>query len=107
MTEGYDAAVGIVGAGFAGTMVAAQLARRGVSSLLVDPAPDHGPGTAYSTTDPAHLLNVPAKGMSAWPDAPDDFVAFSGGAPDRFVPRRDYGRYLSAIHADAKKGRPP
>lgn len=104
MTEGYDAAVGIVGAGFSGTMVTAQLARRGVSSLLIDPASDHGPGTAYSTTDPAHLLNVPAKGMSAWPDVPDDFVAFSGGVPDRFVPRRDYGRYLRFIHADAVAG---
>ncbi|WP_343345845.1 FAD/NAD(P)-binding protein [Sphingomicrobium sp. XHP0239] len=89
----------IIGAGFSGTMVAAQLARRDISSILVDPRPEHGPGTAYSMAEPALLLNVPARGMSAWPDEPDDFAA--GGDPGRFAIRRDYGTYLSSLHRAA------
>ena len=33
-----------------------------------------GRGTAYSTGEPAHLLNVRAEGMSAWADRPNDFA---------------------------------
>ena len=91
--------VAIIGAGFSGLMVAAQLARRAVDSVLIDPRPEHGPGTAYSTSDAALLLNVPARGMSAWPDHADDFAADDD--PARFAPRRDYGAYLGAIHAAA------
>lgn len=76
-------------------MLALQLARRGVTPLLIDRAADRGRGTAYATRDPAHLLNVPAGKMSAWPDAPDDFAAAAGMAPDAFAERGDFGAYLS------------
>ena len=89
----------IVGAGFSGTMVAAQLARRGFAAVLVDPRPVHGPGTAYTVPKRTVLLNVPARNMSAWPDAPDDFAADDD--PARFAPRLAYGAYLQHIHADA------
>ena len=90
----------IVGGGFSGTMAAAQLARRGLTSLLIEGSERAGRGTAYSTREAAHLLNVPAAKMSAWADAPDDFVA-AGHSPGAFAPRREYGTYLRAILDEA------
>ena len=55
-------------------MLAAQLARRGIASLLIEGGGRAGLGTAYSTDEPAHVLNVRAEGMSAWPDDPDHFA---------------------------------
>ena len=55
-------------------MLAAQLARRGIPSLLIEGARPPGLGVAYSTEEPAHLLNVRAESMSAWADAPDHFT---------------------------------
>lgn len=83
--------------------MAAQLARRGLTSLLVEGSGRAGRGTAYSTREVAHLLNVPAAKMSAWADAPDDFVA-AGHPPGTFVPRREFGSYLRAILDDAVVG---
>ena len=60
---------------------------RGLIEVSVYAAPDRfcfpvradpdaaGRGIAYGTRDRAHLLNVPAGKMSAWPDRPDDFAA--------------------------------
>lgn len=73
--------VAVLGAGAAGCLTAAQLARtassrdRRIEILLVDPAPP-GQGVAYSTTDPRHRLNVPASRMSAWPDDPEHFLGW-------------------------------
>ncbi len=97
-------AVAIVGGGFSGTMLAAELARRGVRSLLFEGAGREGRGTAYSTTEPAHLLNVPAAKMSAWAEDPDHFartVEAGGGTAKDFVERRAFGRYLRAILDEA------
>jgi uncharacterized NAD(P)/FAD-binding protein YdhS len=77
-------------------MVAAQLARRGIASLLIEGGGRTGRGTAYSTEEPAHVLNVRAEGMSAWPDRADDFVAAGHDAAE-FAPRREYGAYLRKI----------
>ncbi|HEU5482622.1 MAG TPA: FAD/NAD(P)-binding protein [Sphingomicrobium sp.] len=93
--------VAIVGAGFSGTMVAAHLARRGIASVLIEGAGGAGLGTAFSTREPAHLLNVPASNMSAWPDAPEDFASREGGAGGRFAERRQFGRYLQDILDEA------
>jgi uncharacterized NAD(P)/FAD-binding protein YdhS len=101
--------VAIVGAGAAGTLTAAQLAtvaaeaRRDVDLLLVDPRPSTGRGTAYSTRDPRHRLNVPAAKMSAWPDDPEHYVRWLRAERDRkaeptdFTARADYGAYLAAV----------
>ena len=76
--------VAIVGGGFSGTILAAQLARRGISSVLIDGSGRAGQGVAYSTTEPAHLLNVRAEGMSAWADDPEHFAAhFEAEGGDR------------------------
>ncbi|MCW3796830.1 FAD/NAD(P)-binding protein [Sphingomonas sp. BN140010] len=87
--------VAIIGGGFSGTMTALHLARRGVRSVVIDGSGRAGRGVAYATTDPAHLLNVPAAKMSAWPDQPDHFVHWSGLGGGEFAERRAFGRYLS------------
>ena len=81
-------------------MLAAQLARRGIASLLVEGGGRAGRGTAFSTREPAHLLNVRAEAMSAWPDAPEDFASRAGD-PRGFAERREFGRYLRNILDEA------
>jgi uncharacterized NAD(P)/FAD-binding protein YdhS len=96
--------VAIVGGGFSGTILAAQLARRGIASVLIDGSGRAGHGVAYSTSEPAHLLNVRAEGMSAYPDEPDHFAErfeAAGGERKGFAPRRFFGAYLKDILADA------
>jgi uncharacterized NAD(P)/FAD-binding protein YdhS len=92
--------VAIIGGGFSGTMVAANLARRGIGSVLIEPLDVAGKGTAFSTEDPAHLLNVPAGNMSAWPDRADDYSARAGDAAS-FAQRRHFGAYLREILDEA------
>lgn len=92
--------VAIVGGGFSGTILAAQLARRGIGSVLIDGSGRMGRGVAYSTSEAAHLLNVRAEGMSAWAGAPDDFARRferEGGDARGFAERRLFGRYLGEI----------
>lgn len=104
MRSDRRAPVAIVGGGFSGTMAAAQLARRGLRSLLIEGSCRAGRGTAYETPEPAHLLNVRADGMSAWPEDMAHFARYfvaSGGAPREFAERRLFGEYLSGILEEA------
>ncbi|MFT4009461.1 MAG: FAD/NAD(P)-binding protein [Nocardioidaceae bacterium] len=100
-------AVVIAGAGAAGTLVAIHLARAAtrratpLEVVLVDPADRPGRGPSFGTTDEQHLLNVPAGGLTAFPEQPGHFVAWrrAQGLPDgadayAFAPRREYARYL-------------
>ena len=99
-SEGALADVVIIGGGFSGTMFAVQLARRGLTATIVEGSGRAGRGTAFSTPEEVHLLNVPAGKMSAWPDEASDFaeaVAGEGYEPTDFVPRRRFGSYLRAI----------
>lgn len=94
----------IIGGGFSGTMVAVHLAARGIPSTVIDFAERPARGLAYSTTLPDHLLNVRASNMSAFPDRPADFADYigqSGGVPDMFARRSDYGNYLAGIFGKA------
>jgi uncharacterized NAD(P)/FAD-binding protein YdhS len=95
----------IVGGGFSGTMAAAQALRRAheagsaVRVALVERRGAIGEGVAYGTRESAHLLNVPAGRMSAWPDRPDDFVEwasrrYGAARPGDFLPRQWYGEYV-------------
>src|SRR3954468_2943679 len=107
MTSDRRGPVAVIGGGFSGTMVAAQLARRGIASALIDGSGRAGKGVAYSTTEPAHLLNVRAEGMSAWADEPDDFARrFEAEGGDRrgFAQRRLFARYLGDILGEAVAG---
>jgi len=104
MKSDRQTAVAIVGGGASGTILAAQLARRGIDSILIDGSGRAGRGVAYSTTEPAHLLNVRADGMSAWSGEPDHFArrfAVEGGEPRGFAQRLLFGRYLGGILDEA------
>jgi uncharacterized NAD(P)/FAD-binding protein YdhS len=95
----------VIGGGYSGTMIAAELARRGIASIIVDGSGREGQGTAYSTPEDVHLLNVIAGKMGAWADKPEDFaqwVEADGYEPEAYVPRRRYGEYLSNILQDAQ-----
>jgi uncharacterized NAD(P)/FAD-binding protein YdhS len=102
----------IVGAGSSGTLLALQLARRsGPPILLIERGnAREGCGVAFGTRHPAHVLNVRAAGMSAYPDEPGHFARWlatnGGGAPTDFVPRGLYGRYLCDLLAAAKAAQP-
>ena len=93
--------VAIVGGGFSGTMVAANLARRGIASIIIEASDRAGQGNAYSTAEPAHLLNIRAHNMGAWADDPEDFATREKVDPQAFAERRRYGRYLRAILDEA------
>ncbi|HJU76544.1 MAG TPA: FAD/NAD(P)-binding protein [Sphingomicrobium sp.] len=98
--------VAIIGGGFSGTILAAQLARRGIESVLIEGMGLAGKGAAYSTTEPAHLLNLRAESMSAWPDNASDFAerfAALGGERTGFAERRLFGLYVGEILGDAVK----
>lgn len=74
---------------------------------LFEPGADLAAGIAYATDNPVHLLNVAAKGMSAFADQPDHFVEWvkgvpkwmpdGGWTPRSFVPRRLYRDYLASL----------
>jgi uncharacterized NAD(P)/FAD-binding protein YdhS len=104
----------IVGAGFSGTMVAANLltlARdRAVHVVLIERAQTTG-GLAYTERTYPYLLNVPAGRMSATSADPSEFVRFARrqiptAAATDFLPRELYGRYLEFKLASAERQRP-
>lgn len=92
--------VAIVGGGAAGLLAAVYLRRSEPEAQirLIDASSRPGTGAAYGTDDPAHLLNVPAQRMSAWPDDPDHLCRWLEEraviAAEGFAPRLAYGRYL-------------
>jgi uncharacterized NAD(P)/FAD-binding protein YdhS/tetratricopeptide (TPR) repeat protein len=101
-----DCCVVVVGAGAAGALTASHLLTALSSRYrvaLVDPSATTGRGTAYSTDDDRHLLNVPASGMSAFPRDPEHFFRWvrnhhdSETQPQDFVPRRVYGNYIAGL----------
>jgi len=103
------ATVAVVGCGFSGTMVALNLVRQGPNSLrilLFERSDRLARGTAYGASSPSHLLNVPARLMSAWPEEPDHFLNWLRGRdlafePGSFAPRKLYGDYLEELLHDA------
>jgi uncharacterized NAD(P)/FAD-binding protein YdhS len=96
--------VAIVGGGFSGTALAAELTRRGVPVILIEGGGRAGLGAAYSTKESEHVLNVRAEVMSARADDPDDFVRAveaTGGTRKDFAQRRHYGAYLRTVLDEA------
>lgn len=98
--------IAIVGGGASGALLTLNILREGngrTPVLLVERRGKPGYGFAYSTRDPAHLLNVRAANMSAFPSEPDHFRAWLsqrlGAEVDggHFAPRADYGAYLAAL----------
>ena len=109
--------VAVIGAGFSGTLLTLHLLRQSPSStrvVLIERGGQFGRGQSYSTGNPSHLLNVPARRMSAFHDQPNNFLDWlrehleaAGGiaaAPGSFVPRRLYGAYLRDLLKEARPG---
>ena len=109
----------IVGGGFSGTAVAIHLMReatRPVRISVIEPREHLGQGVAYSATDPAHRINVPAARMQL---AGDDDGAFDrwyrrhGDFPQDplaqqadgsvYPQRAAFGRYVEAAFVNAAK----
>ena len=98
--------VAIVGGGASGTLLARALRRRGQACVLIEAAAQPGPGMAYATQRPEHLLNVRAGAMGADADRPEHFVDWLRthdlpADPAAFLPRALYGRYLRALLDEA------
>ncbi len=105
--------VGIVGAGFTGTALAALLQRLTpfpIHVTLFDSSGQWGAGPAYSTPFSYHLLNVRAKEMSVFEDDPLHFVRWLKAHPQlmtptdealpielQFLPRALYRTYLQSL----------
>jgi len=75
-TNHGDARVAIVGGGFSGALVLANLIEQATGNLSIEwfeSGETLGTGVAYGTKDPVHLLNVRAERMGAFSGKPDDF----------------------------------
>ncbi|HWM66284.1 MAG TPA: FAD/NAD(P)-binding protein, partial [Steroidobacteraceae bacterium] len=106
----------IVGAGFSGTLVAANLLRSQhwatTRIVLVERSTSVARGKAYADREYPYLLNVPAGRMSADPTSPLDFLSFAqhripDATAEDFLPRALYGQYLEATLLDAEVSAPP
>jgi uncharacterized NAD(P)/FAD-binding protein YdhS len=112
MEELADVDVAVVGGGFSGAMVAANLLRRATGPLrvaLLERRPPPGRGVAYGTPVASHLLNIPAAEMSAWSGESDDFVRWVQArgveiSVADYVPRGVYGAYVGEQLASAVAG---
>jgi uncharacterized NAD(P)/FAD-binding protein YdhS len=102
--------IAVIGAGFSGTLLALHLMQRcppGTRVLLIERSSQFGRGTAYATSNPNHLLNVPAGRMSAFQRQPGHFLdwlkeqaAEEGGDEPTgasFVARQVFGRYIRTL----------
>ena len=101
-------AVAVIGAGFSGTLLTLHLLRRTTPAtqiVLFERNSQFARGLAYSTSNPNHLLNVPAGRMSAFGDRPLDFLRWLRGQKEAdgcrapptancFVSRSLYGSYI-------------
>jgi uncharacterized NAD(P)/FAD-binding protein YdhS len=106
----------IVGAGFSGTLVAANLLKSqhwaATQIILVERAAAVARGKAYAQRGYPYLLNVPAGRMSADSNSPLDFLNFAqerlpAATAEDFLPRELYGKYLEAALLDAEVSAAP
>ncbi|MEV0649761.1 FAD/NAD(P)-binding protein [Phytomonospora sp. NPDC050363] len=91
--------VAVIGGGAGGVLTVAALLGTPVHEVvLIDPEP--GRGLAYGPAEPYHLLNSPARSMSAYEGEPTHFLEWCRGieasaGPGDFMSRARYGDYLS------------
>jgi uncharacterized NAD(P)/FAD-binding protein YdhS len=110
---GQNQEVVVIGAGFSGLLTAIQLLRHDPETrlTLVERRSAFGPGLAYDTGNPTHLLNVRLDNMSAFPDQPghlNDWLSEqpSWRAKDGFITRGLYGDYLRRLLDEAVEAAP-
>ena len=106
----------IVGAGFSGTVLAANLLRRppagGADIVLIERGGSMGRGVAYAAYAFPYLLNVPAARSSADSRDPLQFLRFAQQRlpnvdGEDFLPRALYGDYLQDLLLRAEREAPP
>jgi len=106
------ATVAIIGGGVSGATTALVLNRLAPDAfhiVVIEPRDTIGRGLAYSSTDPAHRINVPASRMETHPDDPEHFVRWltandiARTDPQALLPdgrlfpsRHAYGSYVSS-----------
>ncbi|PZO87524.1 MAG: hypothetical protein DI626_03830 [Micavibrio aeruginosavorus] len=104
--------IAIIGGGASAAILAANIAKgaREGASLAIDVYERSGNfprGVAYGTEFSSHCLNVRAANMSAFMDDAEHFTRWaaehSGYAPEDFVPRIVFGKYLEAIAEEARE----
>jgi uncharacterized NAD(P)/FAD-binding protein YdhS len=107
--------IAIVGAGFSGTVLAANLLRRPPSNagdiVLIERGAVMGRGMAYAEREFPYLLNVPAARLSADSQDPLQFLRFAqrrapGIGGEDFLPRALYGDYLQDVLLQAERAAP-
>ena len=116
MTASGRPSVTIIGGGASGVLLAAHLLRDPETDIrvtLIERRGQFGQGVAYSARQRDHMVNVPARGMSAFADDPEHFWRWlqTKGYPAAtgswvFVPRRLYGAYLGDVLSAAGNLRP-
>jgi uncharacterized NAD(P)/FAD-binding protein YdhS len=107
--------VAIIGGGASGVLTALHLlaSDHSLEVHLFNSGHELGGGIAYSVSGDDLLLNVPASGMSAWSERPDDFYQWlethhpSRYSRTSFVPRRLYRDYLRSVLSDAASNASP
>jgi uncharacterized NAD(P)/FAD-binding protein YdhS len=102
-TPPFTERVVVIGGGAAGTLTAAHILRAAgpepIEVSLLDRGDSFGPGVAYATASPLHLLNVPACRMGGIAGRPEHFLEWLRGRgeevdPAAFVARGLFGSYL-------------
>src|ERR1700729_1424695 len=102
----------IVGGGFSGTVLAANLLRRppagGADVVLIERSTVMGRGVAYAAHEFPYLLNVPAARSSADSRDPLQFLRFAQNKlanvdGEDFLPRALYGEYLQDLLLRAER----
>jgi uncharacterized NAD(P)/FAD-binding protein YdhS len=105
----------IIGAGFSGTVLTANLLRRpppqGADIVLIERGGAMGRGVAYAARDFPYLLNVPAARLSADSRDPLQFLRFAQERlpnvdAEDFLPRALYGDYLQDLLLRAERDAP-
>ncbi len=119
-TQYQNPTIAIIGGGFCGNMLAVHLLGTSKESLhivLINSGYPLSKGVAYSSYSHKHLLNVPAKNMSAFPDKPAHFMDWikkhenyrvidQSALPGMFLPRNIYGYYLKELFDTAIRKKP-
>lgn len=114
--------IGVIGGGFSGTMVVANLVRQAQFPFSIEWFEESdalGCGVAYGSDDNVHLLNVRAGRMGAFAENPAGFCEWLQSEPgrasaatlwpekeitaDSYVPRVLYGAYLKSIMEETVK----
>jgi uncharacterized NAD(P)/FAD-binding protein YdhS len=108
--SGMHQTIVIVGAGFCGSVLAANLLRSGGPKeiFLIERGASIGRGVAYASQDVPYVLNVPAGRLSVQPADPLHFLRFVRGFrpeadAEDFMPRSMFGDYLQEVLDEAER----